>query len=191
MAIPYAGRGKRPQFCIAHAVTNNRARRVKNLIKQENPNAQEALDAYRASLTGDAANIDELMRAHAPEALAVGFMCTSDPREAARRMNLKGLTDEQLEQAAHEARTRWKDLTERKSAALGEQIQQAMAGIVVRLKATIPSMPATQAANAMKALAQCLELVQGSTAPAYTELKLVIPDPNDPVLPLQAKEKGK
>lgn len=173
--LPYA-RGRAPRFCLIHVSPRNRARRLRvtQQLATKQELARQAIDDYASSCKVD----PKAWRASAPELLAIGLSIVDDPRSAAGLVGLEDLTDQELASAVIRARTDHKALGEGQSAAVGELIHQVLILAILRLRTSLTSLPATQAASTSKALAQCAQLMRATTGPAYSQLSIVVLDAN-------------
>lgn len=112
-----------------------------------------------------------------PRILAIARGLESDPRQAAELVGLE--LDGEALVTAGAASDRHQDLTDAKPAAVGRLVLTAIALSAIRLAAQWEQIPIAQLPAAQRSLAQSLELIQGSTTPAYSEIKLVIEHPGE------------
>ena len=107
--------------------------------------------------------------------LAVGLGLDPDPVKAASLVNLpiEGLDLEALKLEA----SSYRDLTERRPGAIGALLHVGIVLGAIRVAANMDLFPLAQIPQATRTLCGALELLQGSTMPAWTELKLIIRSP--------------
>lgn len=159
--------------------TAQRKRRLETIERVAGPEASEAA-REELGKRGEAGMSAELARAHKatePLRLAVALSVVQDPAQAARLAGLPEYPAEELAALVAQVRAEHAELIARRPAAVGALVWQAMSLMVTNLLARAPLMPPSQAAAAIKALAQTLELVQGGTRPAYTNLVITVPGP--------------
>lgn len=175
----YVGIGRKPKFCINCTPSKNRSTRVRQVEERTRlvSIAEGAThDLANAGLGAPNAEESAAWIASAVELMAVGLNVTEDIRRAAA---IVGLDPERpdLADLATQARTECKALFERKPAAVGQIINTALLLAMIRLRNSMATLPVTTIANAAKAMAQTMEMIQGSAGPAYTELKIMIQGP--------------
>lgn len=182
--IHYCGRGKPPKHCIEH-----RPQKARDQV-----NAQRRARGETVKLSAKEVELRAAAKLRADEftenrgtsptpsswysrMLAVGLGLDADPLRAGALMGIQ-MPARDIEKLAEEAR-KHKDLIDRRPGAIGALLLTAIATGSVRLAAGMDGVPLSQLPGALRACAQSLELVQGSTMPSYSEIRLVVKQPGD------------
>lgn len=178
---PRGAKGRPPDYHPACAHKGNRSRRLQHVATVEGPEAADALEATLNAPSAKekqiTAQIDQALQATEPVRMAICLSVTSDIKLAAALAGLRPMSAVELATFAASVRASHADLIARRPAAVGALVWQAMALNAANLLARANTMPPAQSAAAIKSLAQTLELVQGGTTPAYSQLIIEVLGP--------------
>lgn len=123
-----------------------------------------------------------IRQASDPARMAIGMSLAGDNLlVAAQSVGLPQTDLAELEELARLARERHPGLIARKTAATSELIQQTIALAALRLRDSIQTLAPAQVALVLRQAVQALELYQGGSQAAYTQINLQWPGLGDAI----------
>ncbi len=168
--------GRPPKRCLEHRKNNNRDQNSARELLRKMSIAQTE-ERLRSQLTPVDAPPMRLSSPWCERLIAVCLSVEPDAQKAAEMAGLGHLSPEEITSLASMA-GRHRDLAERKPGAVGAILSTAISLAAVRLAAQVDRLPASQLAANIRALGQALEMIQGSTTPAYSQIRLVVKAPD-------------
>lgn len=172
--LKYSGTGRPPVHCPRHR-RNGARDRARAEARARRLEAEIARQAVAESVPTTVALHPSLRS----RALAVALALESDPLRAAALVGLN-LSEAEIEEIVRDAK-KHAGLREAKSADVGRLLHHVVALGALRLLDAVATgnYPPSQIANALKSVAQSLELMIGSAQPAYSQIVLRIEAPTE------------